>query len=93
MYFSIIIRSFVLATLLVVKTMLFYERCMQSIEISVLSLSLDDSRTTRDECLGRTQWSSPVIRVLRRNEFPHAQTLSRKYQVIQCRQDINSMGT
>jgi len=26
----------------------------------VLSLSLDDSRTTQDECLGRTQWSSPL---------------------------------
>ena len=24
--------------------------------------------------------------------FPHIQTLSCKYQVIQCRQDINSMG-
>ena len=26
----------------------------------VLSLSLDDSRTTRGECLGRTRWSSPL---------------------------------
>ena len=26
----------------------------------LLSLSLDDSRTTRCECLGRTQWSSPL---------------------------------
>ena len=25
--------------------------------------------------------------------FPRVQTLSRKYQVVQCRQDINSMGT
>ena len=26
----------------------------------LLSLSLDDSRTTRGECLGRTRWSSPL---------------------------------
>ena len=26
----------------------------------LLSLSLDDSRTTRCECLGRTRWSSPL---------------------------------
>jgi len=26
----------------------------------MLLLSLDDSRTTRDECLGRTRWSSPL---------------------------------
>jgi len=27
-------------------------------QVFLLSLSLDDSRITRDECLGRTQWSS-----------------------------------
>ena len=27
---------------------------------ALLSLSLDDSRTTQCECLGRTRWSSPL---------------------------------
>ena len=32
-----------------------------TLEIEVmLSLSLDDSRTTRGECLGRTRWSSSL---------------------------------
>jgi len=35
-------------------------RQRELVRVLVLSLSLDDSRITRDECLGRTWWSSPL---------------------------------
>jgi len=37
-----------------------YKHHNQGRQPHLLSLSLDDSRITRDKCLGRTQWSSPL---------------------------------
>jgi len=42
---------------LVVK---FYRGLKSSIQSQMLLLSLDDSRITRGECLGRTRWSSSL---------------------------------
>ena len=43
-----------------VKVREFVEEQLRKGYIRLLSLSLDNSRTTRYECLGRTQWSSPL---------------------------------